>query len=102
MLTTGEFPAGGVIPNVGNEPAVIGAAKAGEIGTILPPVEGQRGSYLIKILSRTAIDTSAFNAQKSTLAAQLLQEKKQRVLSQWLEKLKETADIEDNRELFYR
>lgn len=102
VQTTGEFSVGGYIPTIGRDYAVIGAAKQGETGKILPPIEGQRGFYLIKILSRTTIDTSAFNSQKHMLATQLLQEKKQRVLAQWLEKLKESADIEDNRELFFR
>ncbi|MEW6061809.1 MAG: peptidylprolyl isomerase [Bacteroidota bacterium] len=102
VQTTGEFSVGGYIPTIGRDYAVIGAAKQGETGKILPPIEGQRGFYLIKILSRTTIDTSAFNSQKNMLATQLLQEKKQRVLAQWLEKLKESADIEDNRELFFR
>lgn len=102
VQTTGEFSVGGFIPTIGRDYAVVGVAKQGEVGKILPPVEGQRGIYLIKILNRTAIDTSAFNSQKTMLATQLLQEKKQRVLAQWLEKLKESADIEDNRELFFR
>lgn len=102
VLTTGEFPVGGIIPNVGREPAIIGVAKGAALNKILSPIAGQRGYYLIKILSRTSIDTTAFNAQKSMLSAQLLQEKKQRVLTQWLEKLKETSDIEDNREVFFR
>lgn len=102
VQTTGEFSVGGFIPTIGREYAVTGAAKSGETGKILGPIEGQRGYYLVKILSKTAIDSNAFNAQKTMLSTQLLQEKKQRVLSQWLEKLKESADIEDNREVFFR
>ncbi len=102
VQTTGEFSLGGFIPTIGREYAVTGAVKKGEIGKNLSPVESQRGYYIIKILNRSAIDTAALNVQKSMLSAQLLQEKKQRVLTQWLEKLKESADIEDNRELFYR
>jgi parvulin-like peptidyl-prolyl isomerase len=99
---TGEFSMNGFIPTIGRENAVLGAVKNSPIGTILPPIEGQRGYYLVKIMQRTPFDTAAYAAQKNILSTQVLQEKKQRVLTEWLEKLKETADIEDNRELFFR
>lgn len=102
IQTTGDFNVGGGIPSVGREFALNGIAKTGEIGKILPPVEGARGYYLVKILNRTSFDSTGFNAQKNIVSAQLLQEKKQRILTQWLEKLKETADIEDDREVFFR
>lgn len=99
---SGEFSVGGFIPTIGREYAITGLAKAGPLNKNLPPVEGQRGVYIIKILNRTAVDTAAFNAQRNVLSTQVLQEKKQRVLTQWLEKLKESAEIEDNRETFFR
>lgn len=102
VQTTGEFTAGGSIPTIGRDFAVNGVAKTGEVGKILSPVEGSRGYYLVKILNRTPFDSSAFNAQKNILSAQLLQEKKQRILTQWLEKMKEASDIEDNRDMFFR
>jgi peptidyl-prolyl cis-trans isomerase D len=102
VQTTGDFNVGGGIPTVGREFALNGASQSGEIGKILPPVEGTRGYYLVKILTRSPFDTAAYNAQKNILQVQLLQEKKQRILSQWLEKLKETASIEDDREQFFR
>ncbi len=102
VQSTGEFTLNGFIPTVGRENALLGAVKRSPVGKILPPIEGQRGLYLTKIISRTPFDTAAYAAQKNLLSAQALQEKKQRVLTQWLEKLKESADIEDNRELFFR
>ena len=40
--------------------------------------------------------------QRETLKNQIVQEKRNRFLSEWLEKLKEDADIEDRREYFFR
>ena len=102
VQTTGDFSFGGAIPGVGREYAVSGAAKNGETQKILSPIEGKRGYYLVKILNRTAFDSSAYSASKNMLSMQLINEKKQRVLTQWLEKMKETADIEDNRDSFFR
>jgi parvulin-like peptidyl-prolyl isomerase len=100
--TTGDFSFNGAIPGIGREFAVNGIAKNGPAQKVLPPVEGKRGYYLIKILSRTSFDSSAYSASKNMLSLQLMNEKKQRVLTQWLEKMKETADIEDNRDSFFR
>ena len=62
----------------------------------------REGIIFIKLLSKTPFDSAGFNAQKNILAAQMLQEKKQRVVNNWLEKLKAKADIEDLRDTFYR
>jgi peptidyl-prolyl cis-trans isomerase D len=102
VQTTGDFSFGGAIPGMGRENAVSGSAKNGQTQKILPPVEGKRGYYLVKILNRTAFDSSAYSVSKNMLSMQLVNEKKQRVLTQWLEKMKETAEIEDNRDSFFR
>lgn len=102
VQTTGDFAFGGGIPGIGREFAFVGAVKNAEVGKVSGPVEGKRGFYLVKVLVRTPFDTASFNAMKSMLSTQLLNEKRQRVLTQWLTKLKETADIKDNRDLFFR
>lgn len=102
VRNTGEFSVGGFVPTLGREFSVIGAVKRGAVGRNLGPIEGQRGWYIVRILNRTAVDTAAYAAQKSMLAAQVMQEKKQQVLNQWFERLKESADIEDNRDTFFR
>jgi parvulin-like peptidyl-prolyl isomerase len=102
VQTTGEFTFGGGVPTVGREFAFNGAAKEAEIGKVAGPVQGKRGYYLIKVLSRTPFDSAGYSMTKSMLATQVVTEKRQRVLSQWLAKLKETSDIEDNRDMFFR
>ncbi|NUN70308.1 MAG: peptidylprolyl isomerase [Bacteroidetes bacterium] len=102
VQNTGEFAVGGGIPTVGREFAFAGAAKNTPVGSVSGPVEGRRGYYLLKVLNRTPFDSASYNVMKNMLATQLITEKRQRVLTQWLAKLKETADIEDNRDQFYR
>ena len=102
VQSTGQFSPTGMIPTVGRDNAFLGVAMALPLQKISQPVEGERGYYLIKLLSKTPFDSAGFNAQKSILAAQLLQEKKQRIVNTWLEKLKAKADIEDLRDTFYR
>lgn len=102
VQNTGEFAVGGGIPTVGREYAFAGAAKNTPIGTVSAPVEGRRGFYLLKVINRTPFDSASYGLMKNMLATQLITEKRQRVLTQWLTKLKETAEIEDNRDQFYR
>jgi peptidyl-prolyl cis-trans isomerase D len=102
VQTTGDFTFGGGVPSVGREFAFNGAAKSAEIGKVTGPVEGKRGFYLMKVLTRTPFDSAGYSVMKNMLSTQIISEKKQRVLTQWLAKMKETAEIEDNRDMFYR
>jgi peptidyl-prolyl cis-trans isomerase D len=99
---TGSFTISGGVPVVGRDPAFLGAVSGLKVGSISPPVTGLRGVYLIQVLSRTPFDSSAFAAQKEVLRSRALQEKRSRFLSEWINGLKEKADIEDRRDLFYR
>jgi len=99
---TGSFTAGGTVLGIGRDLEFIGAVTGLKIGEISPPVMGIRGAYLIQLLSRTAFDSTAFAAQKDVLRSRTLQEKRSRFLSEWVAKLKEKADIEDRRDMFYR
>jgi peptidyl-prolyl cis-trans isomerase D len=100
--TTGTFAFGNPIPGIGRDFAFAGAAKSVEVGKVSQPIEGMRGVFLLKVTSRPAIDNAALSVQRQMLAAQIVQEKKQRALTAWLEKMKDAAKIEDNRDNFYR
>jgi len=102
VQSTGLFSPAGTIPTIGRDNTFLGTAMTLPVNKISQPVEGERGCYLIRLLSKTPFDSSGFNAQKNILAAQMLQEKKQRIVNNWLEKLKAKSDIEDLRDTFYR
>lgn len=102
MQQTGPFLLGGTVPGIGRDLSFVGAVSGLQQGQISPAVRGTRGAYLIQLLSKTAFDSSAYAAQKETLTSRLTQEKRQRVLTDWLAKLKEKADIVDDREMFFR
>lgn len=99
---TGLFSPGGAVPGIGRDPAFLGAVEVLEPGKISEPIQGQRGAYLIQVLSRTPFDSTAFAAQRASIESRLLQEKKGRFLNDWLARLRERADIQDNRDLFFR
>ena len=99
---TGTFTLAGTVPGVGRDPNFLGAVSGLALGQISTPVQAFRGVYLIQLLYRSAFDSAAYATQRETMGTQMLQEKRNRFLTDWLAKLKESASIEDNRELFYR
>ncbi len=102
VQATGPFLASAGIPGVGRDLNFLGVVEGLNPGQISSPFSGFRGVYLVQLLSKTPFDSTAYAAQREILRTQMLQEKRNRYVAEWLAKLKETADIEDNRDLFYR
>ncbi|MBI4549236.1 MAG: peptidylprolyl isomerase [Ignavibacteriae bacterium] len=96
------FTLSGSIPGIGRDLILIGGISTLNPGQISKPIEGQRGVCIVKLLSKTPFDSTAYNSQKENLRSQLLSEKRNRFLSEWSDQLKKSADIVDNRDLFYR
>ncbi|HLF20422.1 MAG TPA: peptidylprolyl isomerase [Bacteroidota bacterium] len=92
-----DFPAG-----VGRDPKFIGKCLTMKPGELSEPFEGQRGYYIIKMLSKTDFDSTKYGAERTSLRDQILQEKRNRIVSDWIGGLRQRADIEDNRDKFYR
>ncbi|MBI4536118.1 MAG: peptidyl-prolyl cis-trans isomerase [Ignavibacteriae bacterium] len=99
---TGPFALGASVPGVGRDMNFIGAVSGLSPGEFSPPIQSLRGIYLIQLVSSTQFDSTAFAAQRDVIRNQMLQEKRNRFMSDWIAKLKENADIEDNRDLFFR
>lgn len=97
-----SFTLGGSIPGIGRDPAFLGTVAALEEGQISPAVQSTRGAFLVQLLSVSAFDSAGYKAQREVLKTRLLQEKRNRFLSDWLTMLKERADIDDRRDLFFR
>ncbi len=94
---TDQFAFNTYINSIGREPRFAGAAFGLPIGAISAPIEGSRGYYVLKVLERTPMNDSDFEAQKESIRAQLMQRKEQAIFGQWYTALKEKADITDNR-----
>ncbi|MBK7258691.1 MAG: peptidylprolyl isomerase [Ignavibacteriae bacterium] len=97
-----SFTLGGMVPGVGREPSFLGTVASLQPGQISPVVKNTRGAFLVQLLTVTPFDSSAYNMQRDMIKSRLLQEKRNRFLSDWLTSLKEKADIEDHRDQFFR
>lgn len=99
---TGNFTPASTVPNIGRDYGFINAAQKLDVNKISEPVKGLRGYYLIKVSKRTPFDKTIYSAQSSNIRNMLFQEKRSRFLNQWVTDIKKSADIVDNRYLFYR
>ena len=97
-----SFSAAGTIPGVGRDFAFAQAALEAELNKITDPVRANRGAYLLKVTERSEIDSTLYSIQKNSLRDNLMNQKKSRVFADWIAALKDKADIEDNRHMFYR
>ena len=78
-----------------------GAFKLVEPGTLSELIKGDRGYYLIQLVTRKSIDESTFDLMKGRLKQQLLTEKRNKLYEEWLSGLRENADIENNLRSFF-
>jgi parvulin-like peptidyl-prolyl isomerase len=99
--TTGNFNLAGAVPKVGRDFAFMDKAFALDINKVSEPIKGLRGYYLIKLISKSAFDNSAYQAQRNQIRDNILQEKKSTFFNQWLTKIKKDAKIVDNRYKFF-
>ena len=99
--TSSVFNLAGSIPKLGRDYAFMEKANSMNPGQVSGPVKGQRGYFLIKLLSKTQFDNTAYQAQRNQLRDAILQEKKSMFFNQWLAKLKKDAKIVDNRAKVY-
>jgi parvulin-like peptidyl-prolyl isomerase len=99
---TPPFKPGDYPPGIGRDPKFIGVALSTNPGELSKPFESPRGIYILKMISKTSFDSAKYAAERVSLRDQILQEKKNRVISDWIASLREKADIEDHRDKFYR
>lgn len=71
-------------------------------GQLSDPIRTTKGYYIVQMKNVTPFDEAKFNAQSDKIMNDLLTQKKQTALQQWVEDLKEKAVIIDNRDKYYR
>lgn len=100
--TTGEFNSSGSIPKLGREYAFAEVALKADLNKWTSPVKGTNYAYLINVTYRTKYDPQLFAFQKEAIKKELINNKRNIYLGQWVEQLKKEAKIVDERYKFYR
>lgn len=100
--TTADYTTAGIIPGVGREFAFTEYSKTADLNKWSQPIKGNMGVYLVDVIKRTQFVQQTFDLQKDALRNQILQQKKNAYMNQWVQDLKKEAKVVDNRYLFYR
>lgn len=100
--TTDYFKYNISIPKIGRAASITASAFSLPINEVSKILESPRGYYFIRVLDRTGFDKEQYTKEHDSIKRQLLSRKQQQIFNQWYNQLKEKADIEDNRNLFYR
>ena len=88
----------GFVRGIGSDPHVTGAAFAAPDSGLVPiVVMGNQGAYVVETRGRVRPAEEAFATAREELQMQLLREKQNRVLTEWMESLRARAEIVDYR-----
>jgi len=86
---------------IGLEYPVFDALITMNTNEVSAPIKGQRGVFLVKLLSRTQFNESDYIVKSAELRKNLLSTKKQQMMQEWIATLTNRAKIEDNRDKFF-
>ncbi|MBD3367343.1 MAG: hypothetical protein GF405_04075 [Candidatus Eisenbacteria bacterium] len=99
----GPFTRRDAVPGVGQRNAFVGTSfglRTGETSGVIE-VQDPTRYYVLRLESRTAADQQTFEEQKDQLRQQLMQMERMDLFASWLEGLRDDADIEDFRDLYF-
>ena len=102
VVSTGEFSIGASIVGIGQDGKVTGKLYGLQPNTISQPIIGSRGIYLFNIISKSQFNEDDYLAKRNQIFVQLDQEKKNQFYSQWIQNMMDKANIQDNRDRYYR
>lgn len=98
--TTNMFTIDQPVRGIGKYPAFSAMAFKLKVGERSGLIKGEEGFYYEHLLEKTAFDSSDYAAKKSSIKTRLLSTKRRMIFTDWYDKLKEEADITDNRAKF--
>jgi hypothetical protein len=95
--TTNEFTRDSFVPGIGRKNAFVAAAFAAPVGTRSDIIDSDRGFYVLEVTNRIAADETKLAEQSTSIRSQILLEKRQNLLTAWLDQLILDAEIVDFR-----
>jgi peptidyl-prolyl cis-trans isomerase D len=91
------FARDGFVPGMGRLNQAIGAAFSLPIGAVSAPIRTNDAVIVLRVDQRVDADRKAWEEQKTTQRIQVLQRLRQQRIQAFMQQLRESADIEDNR-----
>lgn len=84
-------------PLIGQDYALSSAVLKMKPGEISKPIKGAKGYYIVKLNSITEFNESDFLAKANDIRKNMISSKRQQIVSEWLTKMQNDAEIIDNR-----
>jgi parvulin-like peptidyl-prolyl isomerase len=97
VRSEGPFTRAEFVPTLGARNAAIGAAFGLAPGEVSDPVAASSNVFVIELLSRQAADSTGWTQQKDVQRQQLMAVAQQRRMEEWLQGIRDQADINDRR-----
>jgi peptidyl-prolyl cis-trans isomerase D len=88
---------GGLAQQFGSLGEAVGAAFALPLNTVSAPIRQTDGVFVLRVDARKPAERAAFEAQKNDLRARRLQQLRQQRLQMFLDDLRKSAKVSDNR-----
>ncbi|MGH7664783.1 MAG: peptidyl-prolyl cis-trans isomerase [Gemmatimonadaceae bacterium] len=95
---TEMFNRTGFVPGIGRLNEAIGAAFGVPVGAVSEPVATGDAVYVLRVEQRKEADRAAWEAQKDTQRAELMQRLRQQRVQEYVLNLRRAADIDDRRD----
>ncbi len=95
----------GRVPSFGSDVALTSSLfsqASASMGKILAPIRGERGYYIAQIKAKKDADPNGFAAARQTLAQGEKGKAQSTLYFKWRNELRDRADIEDNRNKYFR
>lgn len=86
---------------IGIEYPVFNAIYNMKVGEISKPIKATRGVYIIQVRNMKGFDENEYAAKQADIRKQLMTNKQQTFVQEWLTEVKNRAKIEDNRDRFF-
>ena len=102
VQTEGPFTRQDFVPGLGQLSPAIGAAFGTESGEIAGPIATSGQVVILRVDDRLKADREAWETQKASQRSQLTASIQQARLEQWLEGLRTTVNVLDNRAAYFR
>lgn len=87
-------------PKIGQDYAVNNTVFKMNAGELSKPVKGVKGVYIIKLNSVTPFNEQDYLAKASDIRKEMLSTRRQAVVSEWLQRMQDEAEIVDNRDKY--
>lgn len=86
------------VPGLGSGTEAIGAAFGMQVGQVQGPLSAGDNVAILELLEKNEVSRQEFEAVKNQFQTKLVSQRQQQWLSQWMEALREKADVQDRRD----